>query len=256
MDHRWDELTWQDRAARAEQERFGASRIAQDLDVERRDRICARARRASSNLSPWEIGVMWHDQRDLYTRNSSVDADGYGRGSTRHSEDGSYAPPAREFHPGFITLRTSDATLYQREAWPWLNYKEPASYPYFSWLRAPSPSQGLWARIRHWFARWGWGRPATIEKENPRSDRHVEDDVLRGFAARGDLDTSDVDVIVQRGEVTLRGTVIDRRSRRVAQKVAEKVQGVDRVRNLLTIRRDDPSEPDYAFVLPFAHAAV
>ena len=57
MDHRWDESTWQDRAARGERERFGTSRIERDPDVERRDHLCLADRNRLKNQTPWAIGT-------------------------------------------------------------------------------------------------------------------------------------------------------------------------------------------------------
>src|SRR5690606_33268635 len=81
------------------------------------------------NSSPWSIGMAHYDQRDLYTANASIDEDGYGCGPSHHPEEGSYAYH-REFHPGFNMLRVGNANLYERAAWPWLNYTD--TDPYFA----------------------------------------------------------------------------------------------------------------------------
>ena len=67
---------------------------------------------------------------------------------------------------------------------------------------------------------------------------------------RGDLDATDIDVTVHGAAVTLSGTVTDHRSKRVAEEICEGVIGVRDVRNRLTIRKDDPTDANVAFVLP------
>ena len=73
---------------------------------------------------------------------------------------------------------------------------------------------------------------------------------------RGDLDATDIEITVKGGEVTLEGTVSDRRSKRVAEEIVEGVRGVRDVHNRLTIRHDDPTDADVAFVLPLAMMGV
>jgi len=250
MDHRWDESTWQDRAARGEREHSGASRIARDPDVERRDRLCLAERMRLVNQSQWAIGEAWYDQRDTYTLNASVEADGYGCGPSTHPDEGSYAYP-REHHPGILTADASHASLYEREAWPWLNYKEAEDDPYFSHLHPHEAEGGFWQRLRdrlsHALHLRG-ARPAIPSRPDDRLARDVELALLY----RGDLDASDVEIRVQDAEVTLEGTVTDRRSKRVAEEVAAAVEGVRGVHNRLTIRHDDPTDANVAFVLPLA----
>lgn len=250
MDHRWDDSTWQDRAARGERERFGASRIARDPDVERRDREREAERRRSINQSPWSIGEAFYDQRDSYTRSSSIGKDGYGSGPSIHPEEGSYAYP-REPHPP-VVLRASHANLYEREAWPWLNYKDPEDDPYFAHLHEHERG-GLWQRLKD--------RVATTlhagagPKNAYRSDERIKEDVCDALMYRGDLDATDIDVNVKTAEVTLEGTVSDRRSKRIAEETVEGVQGVRDVHNRLTIRRDEPTDANVAFAMPVASMA-
>lgn len=246
MDHRWDDATWQDRASRGERERFRESRISRDPDVERRDQLREEERRASINQSPWSIGVSYWDQRDTYTRNSRIDERGYARGPSQHPEQGSYAYP-RHAHHADATDRPSHASLHEREAWPWLNYRSPDEDPYFAHLQHHE-ERGLWDRLKETL-HVGQGKgPKNAE----RSDARIHDDVADALTYRGDLDATDIEVKVVSGEVTLEGTVPDRRSKRVAEEVAEGIRGVRDVHNRLTIRTDEPTDADVAFVLPLA----
>jgi hypothetical protein len=256
MDHRWDEATWQDRASRAERERYGTSRIADDPDVERRDRMRAEERIRSINQSPWNIGEAWYDQRDLFTRNASIEEDGYGVGPSVHPEDGSYA-----YHREAVHLANGPvpehASLQEREAWPWLNYKEPEEDPYFSYLHEDEPHDGP-GRPEPWWKRFTGMLESALHGHQKhvdgidRSEGKIELDAEMALMRRSDLDSSDIKVSVKGRDVTLEGTVRDRRSKHIAEESVEGVRGVREVHNRLTIRRDEPTDADVAFVLPLA----
>ena len=242
MDHRWDEGTWQDRASRGERERFGTRRIAYDPDVERRDRLREEERRQAMNQSPWAIGQAFYDQRDLYTRNASIGSEGYGRGPSRHPEEGSYAyrrPRSVPPEPWSVAC-----PLHEREAWPLLNYRASERDPYFSHLH-PTSGGSVWQRLKDKLT-------GKSPKNWSRADAQIKEDVSDALTYRGDLDASDIEVAVHAAEVTLTGTVTDRRSKRIAEEVAEGVRGVRDVHNRLTIRIDDPTDANVAFVLPLA----
>jgi osmotically-inducible protein OsmY len=72
-----------------------------------------------------------------------------------------------------------------------------------------------------------------------RSDERIHEDVCDRLEAHGEVDASDVEVTVAAGEVTLAGTVPDRRTKRLAEDVADSVRGVLDVHNLLTLARPD-----------------
>lgn len=263
MDHRWDESTLQDRAGRGERERFGTSRIASDPEVERRDRLAIEARRRAINVSPWAMGEAWYDQRDLFTRNSSIGADGYGVGPSVHPEDGSYA-----YHrePGHADAHANDheASIHEREAWPWLNYKEPGDDPYFAHLQHDSGNgekkgrshDSWWQQLRHFVSDKIHPEHSASAPATERYSARLELDVETALASRHDLDSSDIKVSVKGRDVTLEGTVIDRRSKHVAEEIVEGVRGVQEVSNRLTIRREDPTDANVAFVLPLAMMGV
>jgi osmotically-inducible protein OsmY len=66
-----------------------------------------------------------------------------------------------------------------------------------------------------------------------RSDDRIREDICDRLTQHGLIDASQVDVAVASGEVTLRGYVPDRESKRRAEDVAESVFGVNDVRNEL-----------------------
>jgi osmotically-inducible protein OsmY len=70
-----------------------------------------------------------------------------------------------------------------------------------------------------------------------RSDERISEDVCERLTRHGDVDASDIEVEVKDSEVILRGTVEDRRAKRIAEDLAESTSGVSEVRNELRIRR-------------------
>jgi hypothetical protein len=242
MDHRWDDRVRQDREARFERDRYGTPRVERDPSVERRDAL-ARARRVP-DYSPWSIGEAHWDQRDLYTRDARTDDAGYGRGPAIHPEVGSYAyhrdePPPPSRRGG---ADAGEPSLYEREAWPWLNYHGSGSQG------APQP---LWQRMKDRLSRVAGRHTGHGPKNWARSDERIREDVCEVLEHHGDLDARDIEVEVATREVTLRGSVPDRRSKRLAEELAERCTGVEDVHNRLRIQpHDDPSDTDVAFVMP------
>lgn len=69
-----------------------------------------------------------------------------------------------------------------------------------------------------------------------RSDERIKDDIACRLTDDGYVDASDIDVTVEKGEVTLSGTVTDRFSKRRAEDVAELVAGVTNVENRIRVK--------------------
>lgn len=70
-----------------------------------------------------------------------------------------------------------------------------------------------------------------------RSDERIKEDVSEALARDPEIDASDIEVQVNRCEITLSGTVDDRRTKRLAEDCVERVFGVVDVQNQLRIRR-------------------
>jgi osmotically-inducible protein OsmY len=68
-----------------------------------------------------------------------------------------------------------------------------------------------------------------------RSNERIHEEVCDRLEAHGHLDASNIEVKVEKGEVTLTGTVPDRRTKRLAETVAEGVRGVADVHNQLRL---------------------
>lgn len=70
----------------------------------------------------------------------------------------------------------------------------------------------------------------------PRLDESIQDDICRRLHEHCDIDACDIVVEVKDGDVTLRGVVGDRRSKRLAEEVAAGVPGVHTVHNRLEVK--------------------
>lgn len=68
-----------------------------------------------------------------------------------------------------------------------------------------------------------------------RSDVRIHDEVCELLARHPHIDASDIDVVVKDGEVTLEGTVGDRRTKRLADEVLDHVLGLHDVHNRLRV---------------------
>lgn len=70
-----------------------------------------------------------------------------------------------------------------------------------------------------------------------RSDERVREDINERLTADPRVDASEIDVRVQNGEVTLSGTVDERRTRRLAEEIIEDMPGVRDVHNELRVNK-------------------
>jgi hypothetical protein len=244
MDHRWDQMLQAEHRRRAEDARFAKDAVEHDAEVERRDQLELARARARVNRSPWEIGASHWDQRDLYTTSSDVADTGYARGPSEHPDVGSYAYLRDYVVPASVD-GDAGPSLYEREAWPWLNYERVQAIP-------DDEGSGMWGRMKHEASRvvgalTGHPHAHKGPKGWRRADDAIREDVCEALADDGVLDASDIEVEVKDSEVTLKGTVRDRPSKRRAETLAERVRAVHDVHNRLTIRKDDD---DLSFTSP------
>jgi len=73
-----------------------------------------------------------------------------------------------------------------------------------------------------------------------RSDERIHEDVCETIARQGYIDASDVEVKVEKGIVTLSGTVGLRQEKRALEQMVERVRGVEDVQNELRLQRHEP----------------
>jgi len=130
----------------------------------------------------------------------------------------------------------------------------PQRYVGPSWTRDMGYGGEGWER---YVERPGWGDPSAWGPERPqgphagrgprgytRTDERIREDVCDRLAEHGYVDASDIDVRVNDGEVTLEGSVRERREKRIAEDVAERVAGVRDVHNLLRVNREGAGHAD------------
>lgn len=84
-----------------------------------------------------------------------------------------------------------------------------------------------------------WLVPGPFSGVGPRgyvrSSRRIYEDVCERLTRHGQIDPSNVEIRVEDGEITLRGTVKSRRTKRRIEDVAESVPGVRDIHNRLRI---------------------
>ena len=71
-----------------------------------------------------------------------------------------------------------------------------------------------------------------------RSDERIREEVNEALARHPEIDASDIEVKVQAGEITLTGTVTERRAKRQAEDIAERVFGANEVQNQIRVKAD------------------
>jgi BON domain len=69
-----------------------------------------------------------------------------------------------------------------------------------------------------------------------RSDERIREDVSDRLEQHGEIDASEIEVQVANGEVTLEGTVEDRRTKRMAEDIIETCPGVKEVHNRIRVQ--------------------
>ncbi len=79
------------------------------------------------------------------------------------------------------------------------------------------------------------GRPP---KNYQRSDERIREDICDWLVDQRWIDASDVEIVVRGGEVTLTGTVDDRRTKRAIEDISAGIRGVNDVHNQIRVRRE------------------
>ncbi|HYO73964.1 MAG TPA: BON domain-containing protein [Archangium sp.] len=120
-----------------------------------------------------------------------------------------------------------------------------------------SPTRDMDREMGHGAARGGMQGAYPYDEQSPelprrqgrgprgyqRSDDRIREDICDRLM-QGWMDADDVSVQVQKGEVTLTGTVKSRDEKRAIEDLAEEVLGVKEINNELRVAREQPREED------------
>ena len=109
-----------------------------------------------------------------------------------------------------------------------------------------SSREDRWIPGGYSYSLFAWSEPGPYTGRGPkgyqRSDDRIREDICDRLTRHGRLDATDIQIQVRNGEVTLEGMVDNREGKRIAEDVAEAVDGVRDVTNhLKTYRGDDRS---------------
>jgi hypothetical protein len=83
-----------------------------------------------------------------------------------------------------------------------------------------------------------------------RSDERIKEDVCDQLAQTDDVDASELEISVANGEVTITGTVPDRRMKYAAEQIVEHVSGVNEIHNQVRVKRQDQLDQNVSQSLP------
>ena len=179
--------------------------------------------------------------------------------------DRSYGEPSRDWTPRNLGRESSGRDWNARE---FLGRNEYSGLEGSQWRtsgrgRDYGDDDRSWlGRGPNWGREFGWGNerhdPASGQygessgrfgtssgrfagrgpKGYQRSDERIREDVCDRLTMSGDVDASNIEVQVNAGEVTLRGTADSRYTRRAAEDLAEAIPGVKHVHNEIRVGQD------------------
>ena len=95
--------------------------------------------------------------------------------------------------------------------------------------------ESLGQRIKGWFTGHRGKGPMGYQ----RSDERIRETVCEALSDDDRIDASTIEVTVKSGEVTLSGTVEDRRTKRMAEECVENLSGVKDVQNNIRVIPSD-----------------
>jgi osmotically-inducible protein OsmY len=115
------------------------------------------------------------------------------------------------------------------------------------------PNRRTWDERSNESYNWGqhsdneWRRSGQHRGKGPkgykRLDERIREEINDVLSDDDQLDASDIVVSVDNGEVSLSGTVSDRRSKRRAEDLVEEISGVTNVENRIKVGKTTPEEP-------------
>lgn len=125
-----------------------------------------------------------------------------------------------------------------RDAWDDESYgRAPAGWGTSRWDGESSSRSYGAERSDGFLGRITRGQTGKGPKGYVRSDERIREDVCDRLSEDDEVDAGDITVTVKGGEVTLEGTVTDRRSKHRAEDITDSVSGVREVTNRLRTRK-------------------
>ena len=171
-------------------------------------------------------GEGYRDYGDRYGRSYSAPMD-RDRDRDRYS-----APPDRPFGGATSSREFGRGPAFQ----PYARGSQEFGPEGYGGASAYSTNRGG----REWTSSERWRVPGPHVGRGPkgyqRSEERIREEINERLTAHGLIDASDVEVTIQKGEVTLTGFVDSREAKRAAEDCVEDVQGVREVHNHLRIR--------------------
>jgi osmotically-inducible protein OsmY len=148
-------------------------------------------------------------QRQNYGRRS------YDRSAAQRSGQGGYGQNA--YGQGGLVTEREPSSYGQQHSWAGVGSGGPGGYGSTNSARSTYSGRG--------------------PKDYQRSDERIREDANDALTRDPEIDASDIQVSVSKGEITLKGEVEDRRAKRRAEDCVEQLAGVRDVHNELHARR-------------------
>ena len=190
-------------------------------------------------------GAGYGDQYENWRPSEYSEREYYGRGRAQNRNYG----PEDEFtpyrssrenrsqyygssrNPGFGNLRQSFDSRYRGQT---NNFTEFDTENYRRSDRDSFLDRDPWNPGDNW-------RAGEFRGKGPRgytrSDERIQDDINDMLTDNGMIDASDIEVRVDKGDVTLTGHVNSKRNKRLAEDLTESVSGVKNIENRIRVRR-------------------
>jgi hypothetical protein len=166
----------------------------------------------------------------------------------RDNDDARFGFDARDYHTGGDPHGTRGYDYndynddYSRTDYGSRDYHRPSFDSYERYGREYDPYPGTTQRS------YGRSAPQRPVNRGPRgykrSDERVREEVCERLGRDWDVDASDIEVNVANGEITLSGSVEDRRQKFRAEHLADGVWGVTEVHNQLRVKREREQSPE------------
>lgn len=182
-------------------------------------------------------GKEWNQNRDYETpKNYSSPLDFQSDHST-YRRDYSNDDMSQDFHEG----RELGSRRYSNGN-NWESRREDADSQQQDWRSVGSGSARSWDLNQ----RDNWSQSQSSHfgkgpKGYKRSDERIREEICDALTSDHNVDASEIDVEVEDGVVTLKGTVEDRKMKRCAEDCIADLQGVDDVRNEIQVKSSSMS---------------